>query len=549
MSEKFNYVKLSPFKWFVLENFPFIEADFDALTNWQLFCKLGNEMNKIIDSQNIVGEQAEQLTNAFNALQDYVNNYFENLDVQDEIDNKLDSMVEDGTFEQLIADYLSFEINIKVYGAKGDGITNDTSIIQQAINTGKPIYFPEGTYLITSLNCNDHKVNIRGAGINATNLKTYGNSTITTMIDASNNSDGFTIKDIRINGNNKCQNGIIAGNRNIGYNTTRKITINNVSIVNCTNEGLYLGGVSAVADNINVVNCDIGVHMESYGAVLTNSTISQCTNWGLILDNGNGYVTNNKIYLNNNGIKCNGLVYTMCNNNIQQNKNNGLEFGINSNSNIFSSGVFLANGWYEENETPPTDNYEIILQGYNNKIDSSTFIPFIKNWNSKRKAIIKNIDGFNNNVNLTFSRSLETSDNLNTIDYINAFLNIDGYNISNRINFNEINQNEELTDATIVASATTGTNVTNDLNDNIHDIILSNTTLSKWAQTSVTGLDGSGTRFIPSKTENVNGIYVEFERELSLQFNKLGIGHYLVYSPTGRIINTCIKCIACKINF
>ena len=44
---KFNFNKLTPFKWFVIENFPFIEADFDTLTEWQLFCKLGKEINKI----------------------------------------------------------------------------------------------------------------------------------------------------------------------------------------------------------------------------------------------------------------------------------------------------------------------------------------------------------------------------------------------------------------------------------------------------------------------------------------------------------------------
>ena len=102
----FDYKNLSPFKWFVIENFPFIEADFDALTEWQLFCKLGKEINKIIDSQNIVGEQAEILTNAFNQLKDYVDNYFANLDVQEEINNKLNDMVEDGTLQEIITSYL-----------------------------------------------------------------------------------------------------------------------------------------------------------------------------------------------------------------------------------------------------------------------------------------------------------------------------------------------------------------------------------------------------------------------------------------------------------
>lgn len=105
----YDYKYLTPFKWFILENFPFIEADFDALTNWQLFCKLGKEMNKIIDSTNLTGEQVENLTNAFNELKSYVDNYFENLDVQEEINNKLDEMTEDGTLQEIITAFL--EIN------------------------------------------------------------------------------------------------------------------------------------------------------------------------------------------------------------------------------------------------------------------------------------------------------------------------------------------------------------------------------------------------------------------------------------------------------
>ena len=104
---KFEYKRLCPFKWYILENFPFIEYDFDALTNWQLFCKIGKEINKIRESENTVGTQVEDLTNAFISLQDYINNYFENLDVQDEINNKLDEMVEDGTLQRLLLDVLS----------------------------------------------------------------------------------------------------------------------------------------------------------------------------------------------------------------------------------------------------------------------------------------------------------------------------------------------------------------------------------------------------------------------------------------------------------
>lgn len=111
---KFNYTNLTPFKWFVLENFPFIEADFDALTEWQLFCKLGKEMNKIINSENTLGTQVENVTNAFIDLQNYVNNYFDNLDLQEEVNNKLNEMAEDGTLSEIINQEIFGELNNKL---------------------------------------------------------------------------------------------------------------------------------------------------------------------------------------------------------------------------------------------------------------------------------------------------------------------------------------------------------------------------------------------------------------------------------------------------
>lgn len=114
---KYNPIKMTPFKWFVLENFPFIEEDFDSLTSYGLWCKLKEYFDKVKNKTNETGSQVENLTNAFIKLENYVDNYFKNLDVQDEINNKLDIMAIDGTLTSLIKGYIDpiqedFENNI-----------------------------------------------------------------------------------------------------------------------------------------------------------------------------------------------------------------------------------------------------------------------------------------------------------------------------------------------------------------------------------------------------------------------------------------------------
>ena len=109
--------KIPHLRRFVLQNFPFIEEDFDALTDYQLLCKVVEYLNTVITSQNEVIQQMinvtadfESLEGLFNQLKDYVDNYFDNLDVQDEINNKLEAMVEDGTLQEIITTYIQSNV-------------------------------------------------------------------------------------------------------------------------------------------------------------------------------------------------------------------------------------------------------------------------------------------------------------------------------------------------------------------------------------------------------------------------------------------------------
>ena len=70
--EKEDLKILTPFKMQVLTNFPYIEADFDALTNYQLLCKVVEYLNNVIAETNEVTEQTLSLYNAFVSLQTFI---------------------------------------------------------------------------------------------------------------------------------------------------------------------------------------------------------------------------------------------------------------------------------------------------------------------------------------------------------------------------------------------------------------------------------------------------------------------------------------------
>lgn len=93
---------------FCIEEFPFLCEDFDSVTTYEL-------LSKVICFLKAIGVQVEELTKAFNELQNnfdelekFVLDYFDNLNVQEEINNKLDEMAGSGTLESIFANFKQF---------------------------------------------------------------------------------------------------------------------------------------------------------------------------------------------------------------------------------------------------------------------------------------------------------------------------------------------------------------------------------------------------------------------------------------------------------
>lgn len=76
---------------------PTVNNNADAVAELQsLYIQLKNYVD------NAINEYEESINNKVESLENYMNNYFDNLDVQEEINNKLDAMVKDGTFQKLV---------------------------------------------------------------------------------------------------------------------------------------------------------------------------------------------------------------------------------------------------------------------------------------------------------------------------------------------------------------------------------------------------------------------------------------------------------------
>ena len=131
---------ISPFISCVVQNFPFIEESIDGLTQYQLLCKIVEKLNAVITQTNTQTENIEKLEEAFITLKNYVDNYFNNLDVQTEINNKLDEMATSGELEAIIASYLNTQA-VRGFSTLND-LKNATGLITGALcqTSGKNTY-------------------------------------------------------------------------------------------------------------------------------------------------------------------------------------------------------------------------------------------------------------------------------------------------------------------------------------------------------------------------------------------------------------------------
>lgn len=122
-----NYINLRKIYPLLQSNsFPFLEKTFDDIDEYAILARLQRALLEIGENNNNLNDNFNELTVDFNNLKDYVVNYFKNLDVQDEIDNKLQQMANDGTLDTIINKYITNTI-LRIYETVSD-MKSDTTL-------------------------------------------------------------------------------------------------------------------------------------------------------------------------------------------------------------------------------------------------------------------------------------------------------------------------------------------------------------------------------------------------------------------------------------
>lgn len=145
-----------------------------------------------------------------------------------------------GTQQQstTIVNMNDYYVLVKDFGAKGDGKTNDTKAIQDAINTacksGGKLLFGKGDFIISkTLTIPSSGLTIEGTSYEFSIIKYIGGKT-SAIIESKDDSGFLTIRNLGLYGNNENDYGFLG----------RKITYTNlerIRIFNCAKAGIGIG--------------------------------------------------------------------------------------------------------------------------------------------------------------------------------------------------------------------------------------------------------------------------------------------------------------------
>ena len=281
--------KLEELKPYQLNCNVFDVYSYNGLTMQDLLCQFFTKINECITVSNETIDLAKWLVN-------------EGLEI--EVVKKLMIWLEDGTLENIInvnlfktlhdkitnvekkINFIESEklpCNVKDFGAKGDGLTDDTLAFQNAINSSLNVYIPNGEYVVNdTLNITNEHQTIFGESRENTKIIHKGTDPLIIISNGSVKIERMSFKNINSNWdegvclllvNNVCCYGWYKDLQFEGFGKCIEFGDNNwmQNIEYCTFKNSNIGISSGYASNhINVNRCDFTGLSSAINIISTN---------------------------------------------------------------------------------------------------------------------------------------------------------------------------------------------------------------------------------------------------------------------------------------
>ena len=175
-------------------------------------------------------------------------------------------------------------VNVKQFGAKGDGVTDDSSAFSNMLSICNYIYIPNGTYSLSESIILTTKQTVYGEDMYNTILVYTGSDSLIKNTGGQHDKN-IEIHDLTIQGTNRSGNGIYFSQNDFDGSTWHRIY--NLYILYC-NYGIYLNKNLNETSIINIVTreCNYGIYLNRVDDFyLTNIITATSYKDGLKLEN------------------------------------------------------------------------------------------------------------------------------------------------------------------------------------------------------------------------------------------------------------------------
>ena len=192
-------------------------------------------------------------------------------------------------------------VNVRQFGAKGDNIADDTSFIQNALNSKSKVFVPKGTYLIRNITLNDRQEFFGSYGNSI--IKSIDGNGSEDLVKTNTSANKCIIKDLIIDGN-KMVNNVVNVKRNNGVLNGQfdcKHVLENLEIKNGNGIGLIVGNNVRESRFVNLdvfKNGTHGVYIQGTDNMFSNMSSHSNQKDGIRLTGSNNKLCNSKAYIN-----------------------------------------------------------------------------------------------------------------------------------------------------------------------------------------------------------------------------------------------------------